>query len=133
MKNKEKIAMECLGYPGRMISGSKSQYREIYPDNLPIFNANICVEGGKIWWGDLDLVTDKVKLSQLAQNLGETIYVLFEHDGRFENEKKPKLEKAIVEFDSDGKGIVCEHYLKYGEIYKNPIKKLTNSNYELHL
>ena len=35
---------------GRMISGSKSGYKERHPDNLIVFNANIIIESkGKIW------------------------------------------------------------------------------------
>nr|HPI82220.1 hypothetical protein [Candidatus Paceibacterota bacterium] len=41
---------------GRMISGSKSGYRDRYPENLVVFNANIVTKKrGKVWHGDLDV------------------------------------------------------------------------------
>jgi hypothetical protein len=73
--------------PGRLISGSKSAYRDKYPNHTVIFNANIfCSKGGKVWWGDLDLDVDGSKLEEIAQKLDTTLYILREMDGRFENE-----------------------------------------------
>jgi hypothetical protein len=75
---------------GRMISGSKSLYRQRYPDNEVYFNANIVIESaGKIWYGDIDLTLDTPKLKEVANILGEPLYVLYEMDARFENENKP--------------------------------------------
>jgi hypothetical protein len=72
---------------GRMISGSKSGYRERYPDNLVVFNANIATKSrGKIWYGDLDVTLDYEKLASVAEALKEDLFVLYEMDGRFENE-----------------------------------------------
>lgn len=72
---------------GRMISASKSEYRERYPDNKVVFNANIFLLGeGKIWYGDLDITRDIDKLESVAKELGKDIYILREMDGRFENE-----------------------------------------------
>ena len=88
-----------LGHPGRMISGSKSGYRNRFPDNRPVFNANVCVESGKIWYGDLDLTLDGEKLQQLADELGEKVYVLYEMDARFENEESPLLGQAIETYE----------------------------------
>jgi len=73
---------------GRLIGHSKSQYREDYPDNIVIFNANIFVLGdGKIWYGDLDLTLDEKALKRVATQLGKDLFVLSEFAGRFENEK----------------------------------------------
>jgi hypothetical protein len=83
-------AASHLGFPGRMISASKSGYKERNPDCLVIFNSNVCTEKGKIWWGDLDVTKSKDALSELAKETGETIYVLFEMDGRFEHEEIQK-------------------------------------------
>ena len=91
-----------LGWPGRMISASKSGYREQYPDNLSIFNANVCTDEGKIWWGDIDVTLSKEDLINLAVGTGKTVYVLYEMDGRFENEDNPKIEEAAVKFLPDG-------------------------------
>lgn len=79
------------GFPlGRLICGSKSAYTKRYPDHDVVFNANIITKKrGKIWYGDIDLTIDADKLNELSKELGETIYVLYENDCRFENENKP--------------------------------------------
>jgi hypothetical protein len=74
--------------PGRMVGGSKSRYRDRYPDNEVYFNANIIVESlGKIWFGDLDITTDKCFLEELANEIDEDLYIVREHDARFDNEE----------------------------------------------
>ena len=50
-----KIAEEHLGMRGKMISFSKSGYAQKNPDNLVVFNSNVCTDEGKIWYGDLDV------------------------------------------------------------------------------
>lgn len=99
---KTRIAEENLGTCGRMICYSKGQYNHDNPRNLTVFNANVCTESGKIWHGDLDITVDEEVLAKLSTALGEKIYVLYEHDARFENEKKPQLERAVATFQ-DGK------------------------------
>jgi hypothetical protein len=72
---------------GRMISHSKSGYRDKFPDNEVYFNSNIFVLGeGKIWYGDIDLTKEKDKLENIAKQIGKDLYILREMDGRFENE-----------------------------------------------
>jgi hypothetical protein len=95
-----KTVSDLLGHCARMISGSKSGYRAMYPASKPVFNANVCTEQGKIWYGDLDLADpeDVRKLQQLANVLETKIYVLSEMDARFENEDKPRLERAVTTF-----------------------------------
>ena len=93
---------EKIGWNGRMISGSKSGYRDRYPKNLAVFNSNICTKEGKVWWGDIDITLSKDALSEIATETGETIYVLYEMDGRFENEVKPILSRAVATFLPDG-------------------------------
>jgi len=83
-------------YSGRMISHSKSFYWEQHPYNTVIFNANIIAkneEGNfiKIWWGDIDLSEEGDSVKEIAKELDTTLYVLYEMDGRFENEENPKL------------------------------------------
>lgn len=84
---------------GRMISGSKSAYRERHPDHEVCFNANVfSAQQGKIWYGDLDLTLDSEKLDRIAESLGEKLYVVREMDGRFENETLSEIkvmQKAI--------------------------------------
>jgi hypothetical protein len=97
------VAEQILGPAGRMISGSKTGYSHRHPDNLPVFNANICTrERGKIWFGDLDLTLDEPQLLELAGALDERVYVLYERAARFGNEETPALDEAIVSLSPDG-------------------------------
>lgn len=74
---------------GRMISGSKSGYHEKYPGHKVVFNANIVTESrGKVWYGDLDLTLDVTQLMNIAKELKEPLYILYENDARFENENQ---------------------------------------------
>jgi len=91
---------------GRMISGSKSGYRDRYPKNLVVFNANIVTKSrGKVWHGDLDVTIDYEKLESVAEVLEEDLYILYEMDGRFENEDAgfPYWEsKAVAKIEYHG-------------------------------
>ena len=84
-----------LGHTGRMIAGSKSAYRRYYPKNLVVFNANIVIDNKKVWHGDLDISRDEPLLVRLAELTEQEVYVLYEMDGRFENEGQPKLDRAV--------------------------------------
>jgi hypothetical protein len=84
-----------LGHTGRMIAGSKSTYRRYYPKNLVVFNANIVIGNKKVWHGDLDISRDEPLLVRLAELTEQEVYVLYEMDGRFENEEQPKLDRAV--------------------------------------
>lgn len=76
-------------YFGRMISPSKSWYRDENPTHVTVFNANvITVTHGKIWYGDLDVTKDAEALKKIAEKIGEPLFILREMDGRFENENK---------------------------------------------
>jgi hypothetical protein len=73
---------------GRIISFSKSGYREEFPDNEVYFNSNIFVLGeGKIWYGDIDVTKEKEQLENVAREIGKDLYILREMDGRFGNEE----------------------------------------------
>jgi hypothetical protein len=101
----EMISHKChslLGHSGKMLSLSKSNYREKYPENFVIFNSNIACIEGKVWYGDIDLTLSADLLREIAILSEESIYVLYEMDARFENEKTPKLERAAVIFYPDG-------------------------------
>lgn len=91
-----------LGPLGRMISASKTGYRKRHPDHAAIFNANVCISAGKIWYGDLDLTCDEARIAALARSLSETVFVLYERDGRFRNERSPLLESAVYRVDRNG-------------------------------
>ena len=88
---------------GRMIGGSKTGYRNMHPDDLIIFNANVLMPGhGKVWYGDLNLTEDYLVLKDIAKSLNTTLYVLWESDGRFGEENKPLtalLDKAVWSTD----------------------------------
>jgi hypothetical protein len=91
----EEAILETLGFPGRMISASKTGFVKQHPTHMPVFNANVCLNDGKIWWGDLDLTVDEPKLVEFAALIGETVYVLSELSARFTNEARPLLEEAL--------------------------------------
>ena len=90
---------------GRMIGGSKSGYRNMHPDDLIIFNANILMPGyGKVWYGDLNLTEDYLVLKEIAQNLNTELYVLRESHARFGEEDKPideLFDKAVWNTSED--------------------------------
>jgi hypothetical protein len=74
---------------GRMISFSKSDYRDKNPNSVCYFNANIVTaKEGKVWYGDLDLTKDGEVLKTIAEETNTIIYVLRELDCRFENESE---------------------------------------------
>ena len=106
------IIKECLGWNGAMISGSKSGYLQSYPNNVVVFNSNICTEGGKVWYGDIDITKSKDSLIKLAEALDSTLYVLLEMDGRFENEAEPKVDKYVAKIEFDGS-------ITFGNRYKD--------------
>jgi hypothetical protein len=82
---------------GRMMSYSKSGYREANPHSVCYFNANIItVADGKVWYGDLDLTKDGEALKQVAEEAGVVLYVLRELDGRFADEGKSGVELVKV-------------------------------------
>jgi phage tail tube protein FII len=102
MKAKEvnTVIYSKLGIVGRMISGSKSAYHRQYPSNFVIFNANIFIDTdelcGKVWHGDIDLTRDCSVLNEIAEELGTTLYVLYEMDGRFDNEDRKDFKDAAA-------------------------------------
>jgi hypothetical protein len=86
MTNQEIIEKHGLSL-ARIMAYSKTRYCESFPDNKPVFNANIFTKSDdrKIWFGDLDLVADEEKLKKIGEEIGEFI-VVREMDGRFDNE-----------------------------------------------
>jgi hypothetical protein len=113
LKDSSKIATDILGFPGRLISGSKSTYKSSYPENLVVFNSNLCTEKGKIWYGDVDVTLDLEKLTEIAFKIQEKIYLLYEMDARFENEETPRLEKFVIAITPDGKQVLSESLKNY--------------------
>lgn len=72
----EQAILSTLGPPVRMISASKTGYRDRHPDHLPVFNANVCLGAAKIWFGDIDLTLDEPKLLDLASCTGHITSLL---------------------------------------------------------
>lgn len=97
---------EALGPSGRMISSSKGTYRDEHPDHLLIFNANVCLGSGKVWWGDLDLTIDEPALLDLASSTGEIVSVLYETDGRLRYEDHPLVAEAVYSAAPSGHSLV---------------------------
>lgn len=77
---------------GRVVSTSKTKYRNNNPGNEVYFNANVFGGEGKLWFGDIDLTIDSDALQSIADESRVELYVLREHDGRFDNEDRPMTE-----------------------------------------
>lgn len=108
--DKDNISLVFLkaGFPtGRLISYSRTTYLRKYPDNDVYFNANIVIKKyGKIWYGDLDITRDSEHLKNVANSVGEDLYILREMDARFENENLPFSEyqkRAVAVISSNSK------------------------------
>jgi hypothetical protein len=87
-------------YNGRMISGSKSGYRNMHPNNKVVFNANVITKSkGKVWYGDIDITIDEENLKKIANEIKEDLYILYEMDARFgtENSSIETLIKKAVQ------------------------------------
>lgn len=98
-KNLKLILLKHKFELSRMIAYSKSTYVKKFPDRKPIFNSNIVSETeGKVWWGDVDLVSDAEALQKVADEYGAPIYIVREMDCRFENETRPfsEIQKVAV-------------------------------------
>jgi hypothetical protein len=75
---------------GRMIGASKSTYCKEHEGDLIIFNANVIAPSvGKIWYGDLNVTLAFDDLKNIADQIGEDLYILMEGDARFGYEKQP--------------------------------------------
>jgi hypothetical protein len=101
-KENSQIASHFLGPIGKMISSSKSAYRRQNPENLVVFNSNICAGNEKIWWGDIDITLSSEDLASLSATLNSEISVLSEMNGRFENEENPLIDNFVVRYLPDG-------------------------------
>ena len=97
METINKIFAEYGFNPARLICGSKSSYRERYPDNDVLFNANIFCEslGEKVWYGDLDITLDAKNLQNVSNRLNDILYIIPEMYGRFGAENRDF--KEIIE------------------------------------
>lgn len=90
MLNQE-IITKILGFRGRMLSGSKVQYLSKYPKHKVYFNA--CMfdkDGTQVWFGDVDVDKDYLKLQKLADESGETFYLTPEQPFRWHGLNAPE-------------------------------------------
>jgi hypothetical protein len=102
--------------------GSKSGYRQAHPKHLVVFNANVVRETRagllrrkryeKIWYGDLDITRDEQTLQKLATELKCKLYVLREHDARFDTEKNPNMKAALYWTDGRKHGAQSGSYFR---------------------
>ena len=111
--NKEQKAQSIIGPLGAIISHSKSGYIERHPENLPIFNANICTKDGKIWWGDLDVTLKQTFIADLAFILKEDLYV--------QTEKVQEVTDKYVDLKTHFKELVVKHHV-FDDTYESPIE-----------
>lgn len=94
---------ESLQY-GRMVCGSKTAYRDNYPNRLVVFNSNVVIYPGKtklggtlkIWFGDIDITISMKNLVTIAKGLKKDLYILREMDGRFEHEEKHNMKNPVA-------------------------------------
>lgn len=85
---------KLLGPVGKVLSATKK-----IVTGGEIFNANVCTDKGKIWYGDVDYKRQAAKLQALANELKTKVYVLREMDARFESEDNPRLDSAVAVFE----------------------------------
>ncbi len=100
---KNDLITDKLGFPGRLLSGSKLAYEQAHPGHVVVFNANLMVDGQKVWYGDIDITVDEAALKAIAQALGK-VHILYEMDARFETEASPVLENAVYWTDGTACG-----------------------------
>jgi len=88
-------------YCGRMLSGSKTAPA----GQLCVFNGNVITNlRGKVWYGDLNITKEKKILKQIADECGETLYILKERDCRFDTANDPidaLMKKAVWTTDME--------------------------------
>lgn len=128
--------IEKLGYPGAMISASKSGYMERNPKNLAVFNSNLIAVSEekqlslfskpvaeKIWYGDIDITKSREKLKELSAELGKTLLVLYEMDARFENESRPQISNFVYKVTPQGEEEIGKRLKEYFIINESIIEK----------
>ncbi len=87
--------------------GSKSGYAQMNPRNCFVPNANVYSAEAKLWWGDLDIRVHASALEEIARRVDCRLYVVREHDGRFERAKRP-VEEVLADaiWHTGGKRLV---------------------------
>lgn len=115
-------------YNNRMISGSKSRYRENHMYEKVYFNANIFInifgEYRKVWYGDLNINEDGNLLKEVSSYIGLELFVLDEMSGRFGNEKTQAVNEKNVWKTSQDVPVVTKKDIKRLNKEKEEKKKL---------
>lgn len=97
--------VEFLGIRSNLL-GSKTTYRNNNPNNLIVFNSNLYIkykhEYIKVWYGDIDITKKYQELIHLYQDIKLPFYILYEMDGRFNNEDQPNIDRHLIRVDSNG-------------------------------
>jgi hypothetical protein len=118
-------------YLARMISGSKSTYRQKYPKNDVLFNANIFTPTkNKVWYGDLDITLDSDKLQNVCNEIGEEMIIVGEMFGRFGAEERPytEIEKnAHTKFIPNAKTYLEREYNGFTSVLIDKMHIVTNN------
>lgn len=96
------LIVEKVGRLDNLISWSKSGYSRNKPKNLAVFNSNIVINGEKVWYGDIDLSLSKNSLQSIAKQENVDIFVIYERDGRWDNEDNPKIDRPVAIYHGDG-------------------------------
>lgn len=85
-----KKLIDCGFGIGRLLCGSKSLYYQMHPKDQIYFNGNIFIiekkKLKKIYYGDLNITVNKKNLQEIANEFKTDLYILSEHDGRFNQE-----------------------------------------------
>lgn len=136
-----------LGIPGKMISSSKSGYRQENPTSLVLFNANVCflveeagpkilglfktrkITAEKVWHGDIDITKSRIDLKNLAACTGNSIVVLHEMDGRFDNAKDPRWKNYVYRVDADGSEFIGGDYMDLIMFTDDMLELLSQESY----
>lgn len=98
-------AVMLLGSNGKKL-GVKSTYAKSNPNNLFLFNAEIYIDTGRIWTGDLDITVSTKQLQKLSQYLGKKLFVIRSAD-------KGKLHLSVAVIDSNNVKLMNAFKLSY--------------------
>jgi hypothetical protein len=90
------IINKNVGGCGRMVWAEKYNLPAKLKGHKIVWNANIIVDGKKVWYGDIDLTADAPGLHKAADEIGKALYVLTERAARFDNEENPLVDEAVA-------------------------------------
>src|SRR5262245_52236343 len=92
-----------LGPPGRSVDRQVAETPIAGFTHAVVFDASVCIEGAKLWSGDLDLTENEANLAAASEDTSKEIYVLpaAEDCGRYD---EPFLESHAVYWVNPGGG-----------------------------